>query len=114
MGTMITVSVSSEHGVQQFFNTQGMEHYCGFEKIQFLIEVCEKPLIFTRLEEAGYFSENDNHVWNLTNITDKGLTIYLCHKVAGDGYVFIPMSNILSIHTVTENWIASLRENLIS
>lgn len=109
MESMIAVSVWNQDAAKPFFDAQGMTYHFGLEKQIFLIELREKPSILTRLEAAGYFSRDNKRVWEMLSITDNGLTIYLANREAGDGYVFIPLNNVLAIHTVNENWLNAVR-----
>lgn len=59
----------------------------------FLIEVHDLPQII----QDPTFDDQDVNL-DLFRITEHGVSLYATSPLKGDGYIFIPMSNIVAIH----------------
>ncbi len=97
---------------QSYLRSQGMTFDGGIEEHGFYIEVKHQPEILTRLEAAGYLDQDKDRAWHIMSITERGISLYLCHIEAGDSYVFIPQENIICIHTVDNGFINDVRHHV--
>ena len=109
MPARISVTVFDVNGVEPFLESQGLTFANGLVDRVLSIDLREKPLILVELEAAGFFAGVSRTTWDLYSLTSAGMTLYLAHRDAGDGYVFIPFDNILAIHTVNSAWLDDVR-----
>lgn len=61
------------------------------------IEFTEDISIIHDLEYIGYFEKEPLYI---TNINELGITFYVVEQYLIDGFIFVPMSNIRTIHTI--------------
>lgn len=81
----------------------GMEFSSGFEEHILHIEFREIPRIITQCEDFALHSTGQAMEWTIDRITKEGIHLYYVHeKPVFDGFVFIPMNNVLCIHTIDE------------
>ncbi|RYZ88214.1 MAG: hypothetical protein EOP06_11375 [Proteobacteria bacterium] len=73
-------------------------------EVTFHIEVRDVPTIIGQIE-ATY--------WTIHNISKEGFCLYFAHPTASDGYVFIPMSNVLTFHTIAEDQVKEAKRYAI-
>lgn len=113
MTNTIAVSITNTTSelAHAFYEAQGMTFHRGLNGETFFVELREKPSMLVQLEAAGYFKPEDKITWEAMNITEQGIVLYLCNQEAGDGYFFIPFSNILAVHTVSDKWLDDVRKN---
>jgi hypothetical protein len=107
-----TIALSLYHSdtVREFLQSQGMAFDGGLHGETLYVEVREKPVVLVQLEAAGIFDRSKSTKWDMLSLTSSGVTLYVMHPDAGDGYVFVPLSNIVSIHTVSESWTNEVRQ----
>lgn len=79
------------------------------EEIVFYIELKQLPDIILKLLENGYLSKK--RVFDILKISTKGLVLYVCSFEGGDGYIFLPNENIISIHTVSDHFVTTIEWN---
>ncbi|BCL76673.1 hypothetical protein JHS3_24090 [Jeongeupia sp. HS-3] len=106
----VFISSSTTELANAFYAAQGMIFDRGLDGETFFFELREKPSMLIRLEAAGYFKPEEKPVWDMHSITEHGVTLYLCNMEAGDGYFYIPFSNILAVHTVSDGWLQDVRK----
>ncbi|MBX9346027.1 hypothetical protein K5M36_02900 [Chromobacterium vaccinii] len=82
----------------------------GLNGNTFFFDLREKPSMLIQLEAAGYFKPEEKPIWDMHSITEHGVTLYLCNLEAGDEYFYIPFSNILAVHTVSDEWLQDVRK----
>lgn len=114
MTDTIAVSVNcitDSNPTHAFFQAQGMTFHTGLNGETFFVELREKPSMLIRLEAAGYFTPGNESIWDMMSMTEHGITIYICNQEAGDGFLFIPFSNILAVHTASEKWLNNVQKN---
>lgn len=70
------------------------------------IEIKNEPSIINTLKLCGYFKKEK--VLNIIKMTEQGITFYLVEQYMLDGYLFIPINNIIGIHTIYKNNIERL------
>lgn len=73
-----------------------------------MIEVKDYPEIISQLEDFRYFSRGDQKEWWFQDVTKQGITIYVVHRNAGDGYIFIPFNNVIAIHIIEEKFLINV------
>lgn len=83
-----------------------------YNKTIFVIELREAISILELLKLTGYFDwrQDSGEIWDLNNITEYGISIYMA-SIAGDGSVFIPMNNIIAIHTISCEQLMEIKNN---
>ncbi|MEI5996293.1 hypothetical protein H3V53_03445 [Paraburkholderia bengalensis] len=113
MSSTIALSIFPSDKVKEFLASQGMVFDAGLHGETLYVEVRETPLILVQLEAAGIFDRSKSSKWDMQSLTASGVTLYLMHPDAGDGYVFVPLSNIVSIHTVSETWTQDVKRHRI-
>ncbi|MBM7869255.1 hypothetical protein JOC70_000724 [Clostridium pascui] len=64
------------------------------------IELKEKPSIIDTLELCGYFEIVD--AIEILKVTEYGIAFYLVDQYMADGFLFVPMSNVIGIHTINK------------
>ena len=77
------------------------------------VVVREYPDVMVSLEHSGYF-ETDPPVWQINRISKEGVTLYLVnhsgktddggHDLWEEVFIFIPMSNVVAIHNVSQQF----------
>ena len=77
------------------------------------IVVRDYPEIMSRLEQSGYF-QAEPPLWQVNRISEQGITFYLVnyggksddgkHDLWEEVFIFIPMSNVIAIHNVSEQF----------
>gem|GEM_PF-3932934 len=83
------------------------EHGYNFSKEYiYEIEIEEKPSIIETLKMCGYFKKEK--ILNISKICELGITFYLVEQYMVDGFLFIPMSNVVAIHTINKNNLKNL------
>lgn len=70
------------------------------------IELKEKPSIIDTLELCGYFEIVK--VLDILRVCEYGITFYLVDQYMLDGFLFVPMSNVIGIHTINKHNIDGL------
>lgn len=65
----------------------------------YIIEFKEKPSILKILENVDLY--NKNIYIKINSINEYGVGFYILGQYLGDGGLFVPMSNINAIHTIT-------------
>ncbi|HAA27249.1 MAG TPA: hypothetical protein DCE56_05670 [Cyanobacteria bacterium UBA8553] len=89
----------------------GMIFSDAIENYSFSIELRELPEILFRLEQSYYFKgKGRTKTWNILKISSDGILLYIA-SLFGDGYVFLPSENIVSLYTISESFIDELRES---
>ena len=106
-------------------------------KDKIFVELRELPAILWDVEQTGYLTQDDqqmkdeamlvgspdhllkppSNVWTLHQINGHGITLYLLTMLSKDrvflrdyqSFIFIPFNNILSIHTVDQEFLDSSR-----
>ena len=76
------------------------------------VVVRDYPEIMNELEHSGYFRESP--LWQISRISGQGMTLYLVNHSgkSEDGnhdrweevFIFLPMSNIVAIHNVSQQF----------
>ena len=107
----VSITAATSELAQAFYHAQGMTFLRGLSGETFFVELREKPSMLIQLEAAGYFKPEEKMTWEVMNVTEQGVTLYLCNRGAGDGYFFIPFSNILAMHTVSDRWLNDVQKN---
>lgn len=94
-----TINYLQEIGFDyDIFKKTKVENYTRLEN-EFTIEFYEKPSIIKTLEYIGAY-DKDNPI-PIDSISKNGVAFYICGRyIIGDGNIFVPMSNIKSIHSV--------------
>jgi hypothetical protein len=77
------------------------------------ITVRDYPEIMPEVERSGYF-RNEPPVWQVNRISEQGITFYLVnrggksedgrHDLWEEVFIFIPMSNVIAIHNVSQQF----------
>ncbi|WP_143266410.1 hypothetical protein [Paraburkholderia caledonica] len=114
MSSTIALSIQLSDAVRKFLQTQGMVFDEGLHGETLYVEVREKPVILVQLEAAGIFELSESTKWDMLSLTSSGVTLYVMHPDAGDGYVFVPSSNIVSVHTISESWTREVKQHRVS
>lgn len=70
------------------------------------IEIKNEPSVINTLKLCGYFKKEK--VLNIMKMTEWGITFYLVEQYMLCGYLFVPMSNIIAIHTIYKSDIEGL------
>ncbi len=108
-GKFMTVHEKDLKTTTQYLSSIGMT-FCGeLEDIIFFIQTKEKPEILSQLKEHNYLVIPKEPYWTILKMTPNGILLYIPSPV-GDGYVFVPSNNIISIHTVDKNFLVKIRK----
>lgn len=75
-----------------------------------VVEVRTEPAIIADLDRVGYTLYGGASEYSINGITDLGINIFIVDD-AGAGVVFIPFTNIVGIHDLSESLIAEIEEN---
>jgi hypothetical protein len=77
------------------------------------ITVRDYPEIMTEIQQSGYF-QPQSVLWQVNRISPDGITLYLVnhggksddgrHDVWEEVFIFIPMSNVIAIHNVSQQF----------
>lgn len=80
------------------------------------IEIRDYPSIMLKVEKAGYVSKQDR--WIVQKISEAGISFYLVsysgrsedgeHDMWQQAVILVPMSNIIAIHDITEQFFIDL------
>ncbi|MHC5828470.1 MAG: hypothetical protein ACYT04_74390, partial [Nostoc sp.] len=81
----------------------------GIENKLFHIELKQLPEILFKLEQRGYLEIYSREAWDIIKISVEGVVLYICAE-CGDGYVFLPKENIVSIHTIEEEFLDEIAQ----
>ncbi|MCF2149694.1 hypothetical protein IQ276_025330 [Desmonostoc muscorum LEGE 12446] len=81
----------------------------GIEKNFFYIELKELPEILFKLEQRGYLEIRSKEAWDIIKISVEGVVLYIVEQ-CGDGYVFLPKENIISIYTIDKNFLDEIAQ----
>jgi hypothetical protein len=73
------------------------------------IQLKQTPEILTQIDDAGYFLEKNEIGWQLQSLSELGVTLYIEHIAAGEGLIFIPFENIISICTLDQAYPEDIR-----
>jgi hypothetical protein len=123
MSKTLTVAVGGE-GFEQaikYINRRGVPipPMKADESYKLSVEIRDVPQIISIIEEAGYFKGGLDNSLPLVAISDGGLTLYfVTHSGMSEnravrwreGYVFIPMDNVITIHNITSEFVDNLAE----
>lgn len=81
---------------------------------EFAVVVKELPEIFSKLKSIGYSDAQENK-WMLASISDEGLALLINNidpnATMPQSTIFLPMSNIICIHSITERVLAEIKTN---
>src|SRR5689334_6686570 len=83
---------------------------CGMEinvshGTPFFVEVRDLPRVFAALDTPT------PGTWQISSINPAGVEFYFADQDEGDGTLFVPASNIISISTVDDALLAACRQN---
>lgn len=98
----------------EFLKQLGMTFHGGIDKTFFYIELKELPEILLQLYSSKYFDRDRSQskkVWDVLKISEQGIALYTSSFSGGDAYVFLLMNNIISIHTVDQEFLDALNSN---
>lgn len=93
--------------VSRYLKKEGIADHAKEDDL-FLVELRECPRILTQLQAAGYFQNTSFDAWHLMGMSERGLLLYLCHD-KGDATIYIPMTNVICIHTIDSPQISAVR-----
>jgi len=111
IGNFFTTLHQDLEDTTEFLKQLGMTFHGGIDKGFFYIELKELPEILLQLYSSKYFDYNRSQskkVWDVLKISEQGIALYTASPYGGDGYVFLPMNNIISIHTVDQEYLDEL------
>jgi hypothetical protein len=105
--------IEKEWGVK--LRVEDMDDHPSREILNVLgITVRDYPEIMTDIENSGYF-EPHGSIWQINRISPEGITFYLVnyggrsdntpkHHVWEEVFIFIPMSNVVAVHNVSQRF----------
>jgi len=106
----MSVEDHDEQATRQYLSSIGMEFTdASLNDEKFMVELHEVPELLRQLEDGQYFLGRQTQSWSLLALTAHGLTLYLGHPTAGDGYVHIPMANICAVYSVANAFVDEVR-----
>lgn len=110
IGDFFTIRDEDLEETTEYLSQLGMTFNGGIEKCLFSIQLRELPEILCKLEQSGYFDfQGGAKEWQILKISSDGVALYIASPV-GDGYIFLPKSNIISIHTIGKKYLDELKE----
>lgn len=113
VSSTIALAIYHSDTVKEFLQSQGMVFDGRLHGETLYVEVREKPIVLVQLEAAGIFDRSKSTRWDMLSLTSSGVTLYVMHPDAGDVHVFVPSSNIVSIHTVSESWARDVKQHRV-
>lgn len=113
IGEFFTIKDEDLEDTTEFLKQLGMTFDGGIDKSFFYIELKELPEILLQLYSSKYFDyrrSQSQKMWDILKIYEQGIALYIASPY-GDGYVFLPMNNIISIHTGNREHLDDLNSN---
>lgn len=108
--TFMCVEDHDEQATRQYLRSIGMKFTNpSLNDEKFIVELREVPELLRQLEDGRYFLGRQTQSWNLLALTAEGLTLYLSHPTAGDGYAHIPMANVCALYSVADSFVDKVR-----
>lgn len=95
----------------KFLKEIGLTKDRNYEEWKLVVELKELPDIIVQINEYEK-SNKVNKEWTLCSLGPLGISIYHViyrNEINGDGYIFIPLSNVVSITTFTGFFLNCLR-----
>ncbi|MHC5726839.1 MAG: hypothetical protein ACYTXY_22425, partial [Nostoc sp.] len=96
IGKFFTINHDDLEDTTEYLKQLGMTFHNGIENKLFHIELKQLPEILFKLEQRGYLEIYSREAWDIIKISVEGVVLYICAE-CGDGYVFLPKENIVSI-----------------
>lgn len=109
IGKFFTINDDDLEDTTEYLKQLGMTFDNGIEKNLFHIELKELPEILFQLDQRGYFEIPSKEAWDIIKISVEGVVLYIVEEY-GDGYVFLPKENIVSIHTIKEEFLDAIAQ----
>ncbi|MEH2086504.1 hypothetical protein [Nostoc sp.] len=109
IGKFFTIKDDDLEDTTEYLKKSGMTFGNGIEKNLFYIELKELPEILFKLEQRGYLEIYSREAWDIIKISVEGVVLYIAEEY-GDGYVFLPKENIVSIHTIEEEFLDAIAQ----
>ena len=95
----------------RFLKQIGIELGAIFHQEIICIELIQTPDVISQMESnAELFPYDLVKIWNLTSISSFGITLQVFHLETANAEVFVPMNNILAIHTADKKFFDVLLE----
>jgi hypothetical protein len=95
----------------RFLKQIGIELGAIFYQEIICFELIQTPDVISQMESnTELFPFHQDKVWNLTSISPFGITLQVFHLETANAEVFVPMNNILAIHTADKKFFNALLE----
>jgi len=109
IGKFFTINHDDLEDTTEYLKKLGMTFSSGLEKKFFYIELKELPEILFKLEQRGYLEIGSKEAWDIIKISVEGVVLYIVEQ-CGDGYVFLPKENIISIYTIDKDFLDEIAQ----
>lgn len=81
----------------------------GVEDQSFYVELKQLPDVLLKLLQRGYLDFIKKENFDILKISNNGVILYISSFYGGDGYVFLPSENIISIHTLYDEFLDTIK-----
>ncbi|MCC5620574.1 hypothetical protein [Nostoc sp. CHAB 5715] len=109
IGKFFSINDDDLEDTIDYLKQLGMTFGNGIEKNLFYIELKQLPEILFKLEQRGYLEIYSREAWDIRKISVEGVVLYIVEEY-GDGYIFLPKENIVSIHTIEEEFLDAIAQ----
>ncbi|MEH1938817.1 MAG: hypothetical protein V7L01_01180 [Nostoc sp.] len=107
IGKFFSINDDDLEDTIDYLKQLGMTFGNGIEKNLFYIELKQLPEILFKLQERGYLEIYSREAWDIIKISVEGVVLFIVEEY-GTGYVFLPKENIVSIHTIEEEFLDAI------
>lgn len=107
-GKFFAVREEDYQGTMDYLRLLGLPSASNeVDSLLFHVEIRETPKILLKLEQKDYVKAANE--WHILRISSEGIVFYVASP-HGDGYIFVPRENIVSVHTIDQKFLDTLHD----